>query len=309
MSLSDSSATEGVPIVRSDIWYSDGSVVLQAQNTQWRVHWSLLGQHSAFFRDMQALPQPPDQPTVEGCPVVELHDDVADVHRLLRVLYSPTIAPQKVIRFDVVAALIRLGRKYEFRALLNSAVQRITFENPTTLKEYDAREPSFPGNFIGYRGIEYDMLALARENNIMTALPCAYYRVLRCSTHKELFDGLGGATFLAPADQRQCNLSREKLIMAQMGCLGSLGWLWDWDSHGTPPDCKTPDMCSRVRAEAARGYHNSVEVRALESTDTGSCSVCFSRIKNGVRQARLMMWAHLPTYCDLPRWKELKNDL
>ncbi|KAJ7187910.1 hypothetical protein C8R46DRAFT_4465 [Mycena filopes] len=47
---------EKVPIIRSNtIWHSDGSVVLQAQGTQFRVHWSLLAMHSSFFRDMQAL--------------------------------------------------------------------------------------------------------------------------------------------------------------------------------------------------------------------------------------------------------------
>jgi hypothetical protein len=84
---------EDEPITRSDIWYEDGSVVLQARNTQFRVHWSVLAQHSSFFRDMQKLPQPPDQPNADGCPIVELQDDVADVEHLLRALYSSFVPP------------------------------------------------------------------------------------------------------------------------------------------------------------------------------------------------------------------------
>lgn len=58
--------TEDAAITRSEIWYPDGSVVLQAQGTQFRVHWGVL----AFFRN--ALPQPPisKRPGVDA--VVEL---------------------------------------------------------------------------------------------------------------------------------------------------------------------------------------------------------------------------------------------
>lgn len=78
-------------ITRSDIWYHDGSLVLQAHNIQFRVHWSVLSQHSSFFRDMQGLPQPPDQPSVDGCPILELSDTVADIEHLLKALYNPCV--------------------------------------------------------------------------------------------------------------------------------------------------------------------------------------------------------------------------
>ena len=83
----------------------------------------------------------------------------------------------------MVAALIRLGRKYDFRDLLDAAVGRITFENPTTLKELDATIDVDSGRYIAkrilhYPGVFYDMLTVARENNILSALPCAYYRVI-----------------------------------------------------------------------------------------------------------------------------------
>lgn len=76
-------------LTRSHIWYDDGSVVLQAEATQFRVHWSILSLHSTFFRDMRTLPQPADEQSVEGCPVVVLHDSSTDLERLLRVLYDP----------------------------------------------------------------------------------------------------------------------------------------------------------------------------------------------------------------------------
>jgi hypothetical protein len=81
--------TENAPIMRSDIWYKDGSVILQADGIQFRVHWGVLSEHSSFFRDLENLPQPPEQPSVDGCPVVELLDSVVDVKYLLKALYTP----------------------------------------------------------------------------------------------------------------------------------------------------------------------------------------------------------------------------
>ncbi|KAF7362231.1 BTB domain-containing protein [Mycena venus] len=166
--------TEDASTTRSDVWYKDGSVVLQAQKTQFRVHLSVLCQHSSVFGEMQSLPQPPDQPCVDGCPVIELPDDAAaDVEHLLRVLYNMKIMFQPVLPFAVVAAVIRVGRKYDFRDLLDLAVERVTFENPTTLDEFDAQRPT---RIEPYPGIAFDMLALARENHILSALPVAHYR-------------------------------------------------------------------------------------------------------------------------------------
>jgi hypothetical protein len=40
---------------------------------------------------MQGLPQPVDQDSVDGCPVVEISDDPVDVEYLLKALYNPSV--------------------------------------------------------------------------------------------------------------------------------------------------------------------------------------------------------------------------
>ncbi|KAF7351074.1 BTB domain-containing protein [Mycena sanguinolenta] len=116
---------ENVSITRSKIWRPDGNVVLQAENTQFHVHWIVLALSSTFFEDMQGLPQPPDQPAVEGCPIVPLPDSSAvDVEHLWTVLYDPTFMSEPALPLAVVGALIRLGRKYNFKKLLDAAVAR-----------------------------------------------------------------------------------------------------------------------------------------------------------------------------------------
>ncbi|KAJ7849762.1 hypothetical protein B0H13DRAFT_1906039 [Mycena leptocephala] len=153
---------------------------------KFRVHWSILALNSSFFRDMQGLPQPPVEPSVECCPVVELSDQVEDVECILKALYDPKpfLSP--------IASHIRLGRKYVFTDVLASVVERLTYENPTTLEEY---------NFLLNRH-------LSAGNNLLSVLPA------------EVFDGTtlnsGALITLSPIDQRRCSLGHTGPLTSPM---------------------------------------------------------------------------------------------
>lgn len=83
---------EPLEIVRAEIWKSDGNIVLQAQDVQFRIHRSTLEEHSIVFRDMFSLPNPPPETageaTIEGCPVIILSDTSADWLHVLKALYE-----------------------------------------------------------------------------------------------------------------------------------------------------------------------------------------------------------------------------
>jgi hypothetical protein len=76
-----------------------------------------------------------------------------------------------------VGALIRLGRKYHFKELLDSAVARLTLENPTTLEEFDAvtLKSLAAMSIVPYSGISIEIATLASENNLLSLLPSAYF--------------------------------------------------------------------------------------------------------------------------------------
>ena len=64
-----------------DLWYDDGTVILIAEKTAFRVYRGLLAKHSEVFRDMFTVPQPTtptNNDAFEGCPIVHLVDDTAD---------------------------------------------------------------------------------------------------------------------------------------------------------------------------------------------------------------------------------------
>lgn len=88
---SSPSIDENSVFVRSTVWYDDGSVVLQAECTQFRVHRTLLCQNSTIFTDMFSIPQPSQEESlVEGCPLVRLSDSAEEVETVLRALYFHT---------------------------------------------------------------------------------------------------------------------------------------------------------------------------------------------------------------------------
>jgi hypothetical protein len=83
--------TETQPLQRSRFWFDDGNVILQAENTQFRVHRSLLSLHSNVFKDMFSMPQPMDTATtlnVEGCPIITLSDKASDLEHVLSIFYE-----------------------------------------------------------------------------------------------------------------------------------------------------------------------------------------------------------------------------
>lgn len=73
----------------TQVYFDDGNIVLVVGVTCFRVHRSLLAKYSPIFRDMFSLPQPEDQETYDGVPMVELQDDPDILRALLRVIYEP----------------------------------------------------------------------------------------------------------------------------------------------------------------------------------------------------------------------------
>lgn len=73
------------------LWFDDGSVILEVESSQFKVHRSMLSNYSVVFRDMFDIPLPSvinDEDVVEGCPVVCLQDNAQDWIVVLKVMYN-----------------------------------------------------------------------------------------------------------------------------------------------------------------------------------------------------------------------------
>ncbi|KAF8216883.1 hypothetical protein K438DRAFT_1658392 [Mycena galopus ATCC 62051] len=309
--------TEDEPITRSEEWNRDGSLVLQAANTQFRVHWSILARHSSVFCDMQGLPQPPGQDTVEGCPVVELSDDPEDVQYLLKALYSPSFHCQQKLGLPVIGAFLQLGRKYDFKELFDSAVARLTSDFPTTLQGYMTASHKGSSKAIHfYPGWIFDIITLARENNILSVLPSAYYWAVNSRNIDKLFHGVtrndGTHASLPLADLRICLVGQQRLLKKQFQPGYTLGWARDWEFL----DCANLAQCRASRQSIVTSYLDSdnAYVKALAKPrglgDLAFCATCAPHIKKCMAAGRQKIWEELPAIFDLPPWNELlKNDI
>ncbi|KAF7351124.1 hypothetical protein MSAN_01674900 [Mycena sanguinolenta] len=283
-------------ITRSNIWYNDGSIVLQVTNTQFRVHWGVLRQHSSWFRDFG---NPPDQPIIDGCPILELREtsDV-DVEYVLEALYDPHYLGQHVLPLAAVGAMIRLGCQYGFKNLLDSA-------NTTPL--FNSR--GYPTHItLEYQDFYSRFLMLGRETGMLSALPVVYLHVQQLGI-ANLVGGLftEGRTLApgAPDDIRRCLIGREKLLTKQFQPDYPLGWLIPW------PGCC--EACASYLHAEYRRYMEERLVDALHVFDTARwhgllCEHCYKHALKSNAAGRQKMWEELPAIFDLPEWDQLRSN-
>lgn len=78
-----------------DLWFSDGSIIVIAEDTGFRVHMSLLSRSSPILRDVFTLPQPVAGTTsfdgnnvFQDTPVVHVSDSAYDMRCLLHTIYD-----------------------------------------------------------------------------------------------------------------------------------------------------------------------------------------------------------------------------
>lgn len=74
----------------ADLWFSDGSIVLRADNTLFKVYSGILAQASPVFKDMFTFPQHPsnDDETYEGLLVVHIPDSAVDLKPFLKAIHD-----------------------------------------------------------------------------------------------------------------------------------------------------------------------------------------------------------------------------
>lgn len=80
-----------VPTPHPDFWLYDGSIVLSVESCLFRVHQTILANHSEVFADLFTVPQPEEEgeEMIDGCRIVHLSDNENDFVDLLNAIYRP----------------------------------------------------------------------------------------------------------------------------------------------------------------------------------------------------------------------------
>ncbi|KAJ7610274.1 hypothetical protein DFH06DRAFT_1246302 [Mycena polygramma] len=304
--------------VRSEIWMPYGDIILQAENTLYRVNRDILARHSPVFQDVFLIPQPPNEETLEGCPIVQLSDSALDIQLLLAAFYNPyhnkTSQP-----FNLIACMLRLGRKYDIASFTNDAVSRIHHDFPARLLSWDRRSAAgFFEKIETAGGILIDLLNLAYEMGIYRSIPALAFRCLDVYSLEKLFEGVdrGDGTRAALPDGTKVTLALA-LERIQLFQKTNLHWLRE-DDVIPSAGCKSRTKCVKEQAAMARIECLDRKVDLTYMLDPWSkagqgkwvnrlCGACEVAAKGPYDAGRKKAWNLLPTFFGLPVWSELKD--
>ncbi|KAJ6584598.1 hypothetical protein B0H19DRAFT_1105694 [Mycena capillaripes] len=305
-------------ICRSEIWMPYGNIILQAESTQFRVNRDILARHSPVFQDLFLLPQPPNEETLEGCPIVQLSDSAVDVQLLLTAFYNPYHHKDSQ-PFNLVACMLRLGRKYEMSSFKNDAVSRIHHDFPSRLSTWDRRSATgFFEKIQHTNGVLIDLLNLAYETGIYTSIPALAFRCLHVYSLERLFEGVkredGSSAIIPDGTKVTLALALERIQLFQRT---NLTWLKE-DNVIPSTSCKSRTKCVKEQALMARIECQDRKVDLTYTLDPWRkfgpvgwtnrlCAACEEAAKVPYDAGRKKAWNLLPTFFGLPGWNELKD--
>ena len=205
-----------------------------------------------------------------------------------------------------------MGTKYEIAQLRSDAVKRLSYEYPSSLKEFD-ESYIMPWKKITFeKGITFSVANLAQEIGLTSILPAVFYRI--CASNdfiEEVLDGergeIGQQLTLSSDWQRICVLARERLLEMQHN------QTFRWAADGPSYQCKRRDKCDIESMKVFRQiFRNKPSCIALDPWKTkyekGFCSLCVARFKEIHDVGRLNIWNQLPSVFGLPGWDELSKD-
>ncbi|KII91851.1 hypothetical protein PLICRDRAFT_136362 [Plicaturopsis crispa FD-325 SS-3] len=304
----DEENTESAPC-RSEPWFEDGNIVLEANSLQFRVHRGVLCAQSPVFRDMFQIGQPAaNEPMVEGCPLVYMPDQGQDVMHVLKAFYGGDRYTGVPIPFAVVAAYLRLGSKYEIDALRREAVFRLHAELPCSfqaLEEYLSRAPN--RHIAHHPGWLFDVIALAHAHGLQRILPAAYYIVAALYTVHAILKGAPTGVDASTTTVLSSDIAAD-IVIGREAILRTLRGFWRTACDTCDDECE-----ARKKRVFTRLWSPvpDCKLALMEEWDSnweiGMCAECLQSARDSFQYNRERVWEELPGYFGLPAWAELEK--
>ncbi|KAJ7191395.1 hypothetical protein GGX14DRAFT_600563 [Mycena pura] len=276
------------------LWFEDGSLIIRAENTIFRVSRDVLSAHSSVFRDMSALPAPPpnDVDTMDGCPLVHLPDGAKDMQYFLQALFdyqffNPYPAPTT---FPILSGVLRMSHKYDVEGLRRWALKHLSTGIPVTLQETQSKAISSwsHGKYL------VAIIQLARQVSADWIIPWTVYRLCESMTAEEILSGVDVNGTTVKLDFRDQVVVMEASTFLRGKAISKV--LRFLCSPLEIDGCLRPKSCTVIRlvihALAENWRHNMpLTIWPLSNFTEleGTCSV----------------WNELPGVCGLSGWKDL----
>ncbi|KZP19272.1 hypothetical protein FIBSPDRAFT_1045635 [Athelia psychrophila] len=293
-----------------ELWFDDGSVILVAEATSFRVHRSILCKHSSVFSDIFGIPQPtnggPD--TFEGCPVIRMHDSAHEFTQLLKACYDPFFPQDKnTISFHYALSILRLSTKYHMPKFRSRSLDELKKHFPSeSLSALDKQCKNW-NTVAQITNIDIiHAIKIAREADAFELLPCAFARLCNVSIKSAFV--VDASTFLEREDLERLAIGRDNMRIA------AEDQLFGFILAGQVSDgCTQPAVCNDVMATSAFSIRSlvrrcpfSLNIKA-DFTSSALCLACRAQYRITNSHAREVAWNSLPKYFDLGSWQELKR--
>ncbi|KAJ6582170.1 hypothetical protein B0H19DRAFT_1061615 [Mycena capillaripes] len=305
----ETAAADGLERVEK-LWFSPDVVVLRAQGRIFRVFVAILKEKSSVFADMFTFPQSSsDTETLDGSPIVTLHDDPAEVEVFLKAIFDSEffMPPPAESKFEDTLGILRLAHKYDVPYLRRRALEHLEPTYPRSLPEYDGRkgiindEPSDIGRRIA-------TIETATEIGALWLLPVAYYDL--CKYELSVIMKHPRWNALREKERKSCLIGHS----AQIRQLQKISKFFSAVSN-----CEDSMMCNRLRlavtfvgnTQMGRSmtwpldYWNDERWAALGTLEI--CGTCITEAKAAYATARMECWTGLPEMFGLPAWPDLEE--
>jgi len=213
--------------------------------------------------------------------------------------------------FPVVAAYLRLGRKYEIEHLCTEALTALSMAFPSTCDGFLALSDNGENYIAPYPALLFDVIALARQVGKLDILPAAYFSYCRSYRIDEVLGGIeredGTLSVLSAEDQKSLLRGWHELVDNLAG--QSLYWLLE----DADLECKK-QACDLAR----KTFFLNLFVPCLDISVSVSkwdtkwgkdlCKYCRVACARLHKEGSYIKWSQLPEMFDLPDWGELTGE-
>ncbi|KAJ7689803.1 hypothetical protein B0H17DRAFT_912302, partial [Mycena rosella] len=305
-----------------ELWFSDGSLVVRAEQSLFRISGGILVARSSVFKDMLAFPQPPDAENIDGCPVVRLPDQAADVTLFFRAIFDSSFFepfPTKT-NLDIIISILHLSNKYAVDYLQRRALVHLSSRYPTTMSEYNQWATS-TSLFPRVDDIAHHVAAIqiSREVGALWILPAAFYQIA-ARDEEDVQTGLDCVSYNAHSVEFS---GSDKLVFLKSSlqiarCANQITSFLHSPIH--IPGCEG-EQSTNARLRAAGKIHEYITGFGADADPlflckgagvwtllhNGCCQACFNFFVDTHEAARETLWNTLPKFCGLPPWEELEK--
>ncbi|TBU23770.1 hypothetical protein BD311DRAFT_810469 [Dichomitus squalens] len=300
-----------------EFWFHDGSVVIRAGETAFRLFKGLLAAQSPVLHDLFSAPNFAPDEYIDGVPVVRVFDAPEDWRYLLRILVPKgEMIMLETIRslkdFPLVSALIRLAHKYQIGSLEQRAIEALKRMYPNTFESFvQVQSEVYPADANNARQLAsnppvlatYAISAtnLARLTNTTSVLPAALYHCvcLGGAVVRGLVREGGPVEFLSEADLAICINATSLLTCASAEYVDSMQCSLSYT-------CGTPHVCGRIWNETMKKLKEEWQLRLGSHALRGSahdyrelCTSCLVLAQKRDLAERRQVWQRLPKLLDI----------